>query len=148
MRNNMKPRMLNRICTHPEIIACVIGGCVGDVLLYLILGELHFRVFSPDWLSMLYLLAVAFPAAALLGCLLCWIILWPLTIVLCSRINGAPLRPGDRVIVLSGPHKGTIAEVCEITLGRGRCWMDATLNLGEDTQAFEEWLLLKIKKSE
>ena len=74
---------------------------------------------------------------------------WPLIRVICSRYNGAPLKIGDTVMILSGPEKGKIAEVWEITVGQGG-WELARLNLSEERSQkfqdiFEEYSLFKIK---
>ena len=74
---------------------------------------------------------------------------WPLVRVICSRYNGAPLKTGDQVMILSGPQKGKIFEVYEITVGQGG-WELARLDLGEERKEkfrdiFEEYSLLKIK---
>lgn len=145
--NYRKPRILNRICAHPEMIACALGACVGGILLYLCLSEVPLRTIAPNWQWMLYILALAVPAATLLGCLLGMITCWPLVRVVCSRINGVPHKPGDQVILLTGPHKGTIAEVYEIAVGQGGLEL-AVIHLGEHTQVFDQWCLFRIKRSE
>jgi len=77
---------------------------------------------------------------------------WPLIRVVCSRFNGAPLKIGDRVLILAGPHKGNTAEVYEITVGQGG-WELARLDLGQERKErfrdiFEEYSVLKVKKEE
>jgi hypothetical protein len=73
---------------------------------------------------------------------------WPLVRVICSRYNSAPLRAGDHVMVLSGPQKGTTAEVYEITVGQGG-WNLARLDIGQERRKkfadiFEQYALLKL----
>ena len=100
---------------------------------------------------MLFLLGALIPTS-LLGLFLGMFTCWPLIRVVCSRLNGAPLRPGDQVVILSGAHKGDIAEVYEITVGQGG-WNLARLDLGPErkdqfTDIFEEYSLFKIKRDE
>ncbi len=66
----------------------------------------------------LWLMAAAIPTS-LLGFFLGMFTCWPWIRVICSRFNSAPLQIGDRVLILSGPQKGTTAEVYEITVGQG-----------------------------
>ena len=68
--------------------------------------------------------------------------------VICSKYNSAPLQAGDRVLILSGPQKGTAADVYEIPVGQG-AWNLARLDFGSErhkkfTDIFEEYSLLKI----
>jgi len=102
----------------------------------------------PDWQTMLLLVWILIPSTGL-GLFLGMFTCWPLVRVICSRYNGAPLKVGDQVIILSGPDKGKLAEVYEITVGQGK-WELARLDLGQERQEkfrdiFEEYSLLKIK---
>jgi hypothetical protein len=98
------------------------------------------------------LLFVALVATSLLGFLLGAIFFyWPISEI-CRRHNGAPLKVGDQVLILSGPEKGNMAEVNGITLGQGG-QMLAMLDLGQERKGrcadlFEEYSLLKISKGE
>lgn len=148
----MKPRVLNRICAHAEIVACILGSCAFNALLYGFGREVPLRDIAPDWQYMLYLLVLAVPAATLLGALLGMFAFWPSVRVVCSRINGAPLKPGDQVLILSGAHKGTTAKVHEITLGQAG-WELARLDLGEEYKGrcadiYEEYSLLRLQRGE
>jgi hypothetical protein len=94
-------------------------------------------------------LLFAVVAATGLGCFLGMFTCWPLIRPICSRFNGAPLKTGDRVVVLAGPHEGTTAQVYEITTGQGG-WDLARLDLGpahrdKFTDVVEEYSVLKIK---
>jgi len=98
------------------------------------------------------LLALALVPTTLLGYFIGMIACWPLLRVICSRQNGAPLRSGDRVMILSGPHKGGVAKVREIIVGQGG-WELARLDLGQEgkesaADVFDEYSLLKIAKGE
>ena len=93
-------------------------------------------------------LFLAFVSASGLGFFLGMFTCWPWIRRICCRINGAPLKIGDCVLVLSRRHRGTMAQVYEITTGQGG-WDLARLDLGrlhraKFTDIFEEYSLLKI----
>ena len=102
---------------------------------------------TSDWRVALWLLAAAIPTSNL-GCFVGMLACWPWIRVICSRYNSAPLKIGDRVLILAGPQKGDMAEVYEITAGQGG-WNLARLDIGPErrkkfTDIFEEYSLLKI----
>jgi hypothetical protein len=144
------PGTLNKICAHPTIVTWVIGACVLDVgiVVALISPDSSLSTIVSDWQTILLLLWILIPSTGLgffLGMFTCW----PLVRVICSRYNGAPLKVGDHVLILTGPDKGKISEVWEITIGQGG-WKLARLNLGEEPSRkfrdiFEEYSLLKIE---
>ena len=145
----MVPSALNKICAYPVIVSWVLGASVLNVAIFssILNGESLSAIIS-DWQTILILLFTFIPATGLgffLGMFTCW----PLIRAICSRYNGAPLKVGDKVMILSGPEKGKVAEVWEITVGQGG-WELARLNLGEERSQkfrdiFEEYSLLKIK---
>jgi len=144
----MTPSVLNRICACPVVISWVIGACVLNGLV-LTLPENGVRLIdiASDWQGVVFLL-LAVVAASGLGFFLGMWTCWPWVRRICSRINGAPLKIGDRVLVLSRRHKGTTAQVYEITTGQGG-WDLARLDLGpahrdKFTDIFEEYSVLKI----
>ena len=134
------------------IVTWTLGACAFDAVLFgSLLREAPLRTIAADWQAMLYAMA-AFIPATLLGYFVGVFTCWPLIRVVCSKINGAPLEPGDQVLVLSGPHKGLIAEVYEITVGQGG-WELARLDLGIEHRErfrdiFEQYSLLRIRRSE
>jgi hypothetical protein len=144
-RNEMKPGFTNRICAHPAIICCVIGASAlnGSVLTVLSHG-VRLAEIASGWQGTLLLGQIVF-ATTLLGCLLGAVISWPV-FALCRRVNGAPLKSGDRVLILSGPHRGTATEVYEITTGQGGCAL-VRVDLGPSYKddIFEEYAVLKLK---
>jgi len=145
----MKPSLLNKICAYPVVISSVLGACALNATVFAVLfKEVSVFDVATDWRIALWLLAAALPAS-LLGYFLGMFTCWPLVRVICSRYNSAPLKPGDHVLVLSGPQKGTSAEVYEITVGQGG-WNLARLDLGWErrqkfTDLFEEYCLLKLE---
>lgn len=148
----MKPNMLHKICAHPVVVTWVLGACaLNAVLIGSLLGEVPLRTIITDW-QVMQLLLIAFIPSTLLGYFLGMFTCWPLIRVICSRINGAPLQPGDEVMILSGPDKGIIAKVYEITRGQGG-WELARLDLGIERKKrlgdlYEEYSLLKIRRSD
>ena len=148
----MRPGALNRICAHPFIIAWVFGACALNAA---IIGFLSvdgtLSAIAADWQATLFLL-VALIASSMLGLFLGMFSCGPLIRIVCSRFNGAPLKTGDQVMILSGPDKGGIADVYAITVGQGG-WELACLDLGHErrdrsTDIFEEYALLRIKRGE
>jgi hypothetical protein len=144
--------MLNRICAHAAIIACALGACALNVLLlYWVASRAPVRAVVTDWQTMLYVL-IAWIPGTLLGSLCGTMFLGQLVRIVCSKINGAPLGLGDQVMVLSGPHRGIIAEVYEITIGQGG-WELSRLDLRIEhkdrfNNIFEEYSLFKIAQRE
>ena len=148
----MTPGTLNRICAHPVIISWILGACVSNgAVIWLFSNKVSLFSAAADWQSMLCLL-IALITSSLLGYFVGMFTWWPLIRVVCSRLNGAPLKTGDQVMILSGPQKGNTAEVYEITIGQGG-WDLARLNLGHEHKTrfkdiYEAYSLLKIKRGE
>ena len=145
----MAPGPLNKICAHPIIVSWVLGACVLNTIVVasIFRGASLSAIFS-DWQTTLFLVWILVPTT-LLGYFLGMFTCWPLIRVICSRYNAAPLKAGDQVMILSGPQKGKIAVVYEITSGQGG-WDLARLDLGQErnkkfTDIFEEYSLLKLK---
>ena len=148
-RDNMTPSVLNRICARPVVVSWIIGACVLDaVVLTLPSSGVRLTSIASDWQGTAFLM-LAVVAATGLGWFLGMFTCWPWIRPICSRFNGAPLKTGDHVLILSGPHRGTTAQVYEITTGQGG-WDLARLDLGplhreKFTDIFEEYSVLKIK---
>ena len=141
--------MLHRICARPVVVSWIIGACVLYALV-LTLPSNGVRLINivSDWQGMTFLL-LAVVAATGLGFFLGMFTCWPWIRPICSMFNEAPLKTGDRVLVFAGPHRGTTAQVYEITTGRGG-WDLARLDLGpahrdKFTDIVEEYSVLKIK---
>lgn len=137
------PSVLHKICAHPVGISWAIGAGVLNVL---VLTPLICVVSTLQGVVLLLLAVVLLTG---LGFFVGMFTCWPWIRRICSRINGAPLKIGDRVLVLSRRHRGTIAEVHAITTGQGG-WELARLNLGpaerdKHTDIFEEYSVLKIQ---
>jgi hypothetical protein len=146
------PGAFNKICAHPMVVTWVIGAGVLTIAVvsYRSNAQAVISLFA-SWQGILCLLLCAVPLSGL-GFYLGMFTVWPLIRVVCSRLNGAPLQIGDKVLILSGPRKGDIAEVYEIVVGQGGQKL-ARLNLGKErgerfadiSDIFEEYSVLKIK---
>ncbi|RYD35023.1 MAG: hypothetical protein EOP86_09570 [Verrucomicrobiaceae bacterium] len=100
-----------------------------------------------DWKGTAWLLVMV-TAMTGVGLFLGVMMGFPWVMPLCGRINGAPLKVGDRVLVLSGRWRGITARVYEIIIGQGK-WELARLDLGPEERAksgdiFEPYSVLKI----
>jgi hypothetical protein len=143
---SMKPSALNKICAHPMIVTWVLGACVLDavIIISLISQSVSLSSIISDWQTMLLLVWILIPSTGLgffVGMFTCW----PFVRIFCSRYNGAPLKVGDQVLILTGPQRGKIVEIYLITVGQGG-WELANVDLGEERRdIFEEYSLLKIK---
>jgi len=144
----MTPTVLNRICARPVVVSWVIGACVLETLVLAVPSNgVRLTSIASDWQGVALLL-LAVTAAAGLGFFLGMFTCWPWIRPICSRLNGAPLKTGDRVLVLAGRHRGTTAQVYEIGTGQGG-WSLARLDLGpahrdKFTDIVEEYSVLKI----
>jgi len=145
----MVPSVLNKVCAHPMVVTWVLGACALHGVIYVsVWREVPVSALVSDWQAIL-LLVLAIIAATLLGFFVGMFTCWPLVRIICSRYNAAPLQAGDQVMILSGPEKGKIAEVYEITKGQGG-WNLAKLDLGQERaerfrDIFEEYSLFKLK---
>jgi len=150
MATDIKPGLLNKICARPSIICWVIGACLVDAAVIVSFKDVSFSSMVVDWWMMIWMLAALIPASLLgylVGMMLCWVWLRPI----CCRYNSGPLKEGDRVMILVGPLKGTVAEVYEMTKGQGG-WDLARVAIGQEgrkkgSDIFNEYSLLKISTS-
>ena len=145
----LTPGTLNKICARPVLISWAMGACALDAAIISFLSkEVSLSVIISDTQAVLFLTLALVPAT-LLGYFLGMFTCWPLLRVVCSRFNGAPLKTGDHVMILSGPHKGSTAVVYEIMTGQGGRVL-ARLDLGPERaktfkDIFEEYSVFKIK---
>jgi hypothetical protein len=146
----MQASVFNKICAHPMMVTWVLGASVLNVLVIgSIIREISFSAVISDWEMVLLLILAVVPISGFgfyLGMFTCWL---PVRIF-CSRYNGAPLKVGDQVHILSGPQKGAVANVYEIITGQGG-WELARLDLGAERakkfrDIFEQYSVLKISE--
>lgn len=142
-----KPTLKNSICAHPVALSCILGATVlnGCLLLVPINSVRLITIVSEPVGVALLLVVIA--ATSGIGCLAGMFTCWPWIRPLCSRINGAPFRPGDQVLILTGALRGTVADVCNITKGQGGwgvVWLNLPSTANDRSNLFEEYSLLKI----
>jgi hypothetical protein len=114
----MAATAFNRICAHPMAICWIVGALVLDVVLLVCpVNGGRVTMIATDWQGVAYLL-LALVATTGLGFCAGVFACWPWMRPLCSRFNGAPLKVGDRVEILTGPHRGTTTSVYEVTAAR------------------------------
>jgi hypothetical protein len=148
----MTPSVLNRICARPVVISWMIGACVLDTLVLKVPSNgVRLTSIASDWQGMSFLL-LALTAATGLGYFLGMFTCWPWIRPLCSKVNGAPFKLADSVMILTGPLRGTTAEVEDITKGQGG-WDVIWLGLGPErrkhfSNIFEEYSLFKMRRGE
>ena len=144
------PNALNKICAHPVAVSWVLGACALNAAVFgSICHGVSLSAVVFDWQTILLLVWIFIPTT-LLGYFLALFTCLPmLFMVICRRYNGAPFKAGDQVMILSGPQKGKIARVYEMTVGQAGQKL-ARVDLGQGyqnnfTDIFEEYALFKIK---
>ena len=148
----MKLNVLNRICARATVISCALGAfSVDAALLVLMSNQVSLSDITSDWLATIYLGLGLIPAG-LLGFIFGMIFFYPWVRPICSRLNGAPFKPGELVMVLTGPLKGRTAKVKEITVGQGG-WNLVLLDLAPEIvkqfgEIFEEYSLIRVSRDE
>jgi hypothetical protein len=144
----MTSRLHNKICAHPVAVSWLLGACALAGAIFILLSrEVGLASILSDLRAALFLTFGLF-LATLLGYFVGMFTCWPFIRPICSRVNGAPFKIGDHVLVLSGPEQGQTAEVYEITVGQGG-WNLVRLDFGEERRKsfrdiFEEYSLLRI----
>ena len=148
----MTPSALNKVCARPVAVSWFLGACGLDAAIVALLSkEVSLTAIMSDWRASLFLVLALIPGT-LLGYFAGMFTCWPFIRPICSRLNGAPFRVGDHVMILSGPLRGGTAEVEDITPGQGG-WGVVWLDLGPEhrktfSNIFEQYSLLKIRKGE
>ena len=138
------PSLLNKICAYPVGISWIIGACIINAVTLIKVGCIMFFNFTE-----FPYLTLTIVASTGLGFFLGMFTCWPWVRPICSKINGAPLKVGDYVQILSGTYKGTKAQVYEIVTGQGG-WELVRLDLGSGASEkfndiFETYAVFKIK---
>ncbi len=117
-RNSVKPRILHSICAHPLAISWCLGAAAIDIAIVSRIADGATDLLVVFQSGVILPLLVSLISGTLLAFLPSVVIYLPLS-SLCRKFNGAPFRVGDSVLILSGPHKGTMAEVYGTTVGQG-----------------------------
>ena len=148
----MKTAVLHQVCARPVVVSWVIGAvALLSFFLTVPMNGVRLTSIASDWQGVAALI-IGVPAVAGLGYFLGMFTCWPWIRPICGKLNGAPLKTGDSVLVLTGPHQGTTAQVYEITIGQGG-WNLARLDLGSAhrerfTDIVEEYSVFKIEEGE
>lgn len=132
----------NQVCAYPTWITWAIGAMILDTLIgasLLVQNALDGSYF--DFLTL-------FIPSTLLGYFLGMFTFWSFVRKLCSKVNGGPLKVGDRVQILRGRFKGKICDVYDTPKGQGG-WDLARIDLGAEMKntfqdIFEQYALLKL----
>lgn len=145
----MTAGLLHRLCARPTLLCWTVGALVVNAIILLVPWD-GFRlvgVATDLQGGLLVLLAVA--GGTGLGFFAGMFTCWPWIRRLCLKVNGAPFRPSDRVLILSGQHRGMDAVVDEITQGQGGqdvIWVSLRSKCGPDAHAImEEYALLRCR---
>lgn len=148
----MTAPVLNRICARPMLICWTVGALVvnGVILTAPSMGRpLISGATDPQGWA---LLIIAVIGATGLGYFLGMFTCWPWVRRFCCRFNGAPHRPGDRVVILAGPLRGLASQVEDVTTGQGGqdvLWLDLGPERGKRFgNIFEEYSLMKLRGNE
>lgn len=149
---SMTASVLNRVCARPMLICWFVGACVLNAFMLTARSSgARLTSIATDAQGSLFLI-LAVVGASGLGFFLGMFTCWPWVRALCCRLNGAPFKLGDHVVILVGPLRGTAAEVEDITKGQGG--QDVIcLDLGPErrktfSNIFEEYSLTRVRKGE
>jgi hypothetical protein len=122
--NTMKPRKIQYVLAHGIKIATIGGGLALATVV-----ALFSRGFSL-WTVLATLAAV--PLGAILG----MFFLWPGIHIICRFLNGSPLRTGDTVHILIGPHRDRTGRVYDVWPSRGQVCVDLGEQNGKAVKDF------------
>lgn len=148
----MTASLLNRVCARPMLICWVVGACILSAFMltarFTGVRLINIASDAQGWLFLILALVGITGLGFYLGMFTCW----PWVRALCCRLNGAPFKLGDHVVILVGPLRGTVADVEDITKGQGGqdvIW----LALGPEcrkgfSNIFAEYSLMRVGKGE
>ena len=144
----MKPNLIHYICARPQIVACSLGAIALNVCFHRadFSGDFLFFVITDAFVTLC--LIVSLVANVCLGMFGGMLLFWPFLRPLFSKINASSISIGDKVMVLSGPNKGMIGQVCEFVIGQGG-WRLARIDFGVDLggiKVFEIYSVFKFRK--
>jgi hypothetical protein len=101
-------------------------GVIAAITL-LILGLLDEGALVADFGVLVWIVLAAIPAA-LIGLILGVIFIWGFLSHIAALFQGWPFKVGEEVVILTGKHKNTVAQIYEIWKERGQVRVD----LGEE----------------
>jgi hypothetical protein len=138
---------LHKALAHPFRICWVIGTiCLWISITFLFLKTGTFDALTDQW-STAPLILLSYAAISGLGFYAGLFSVGWLVLKLARRVNGAPYKIGESVIVLSGPYSGKTSTIYEIAKGQGGQPVPR-VDLGEEAKQryqdlFEEYSLLR-----
>jgi len=139
----MKAPMVNRIAAHFLPIIAQAGGVTAVAILGFLYGRIGiFDVGVRLGIAVIASFAAAYAAGALIGTIFLGILLHEPF----RRIQGAPFKIGDQVMILRGSRKGKVTEVYEIwyprTQVRVRLTEDEAISVAD---VYSDYDLMKIE---
>jgi hypothetical protein len=118
----VRPPLHRRVLAHTAAVSAGIG--VVGALAILIARLYSEGTLTPQVGVLIWVVLAAMPVAAV-GWIIGIIFLWGFVLgPLVARLQGWPFAVGDRVWILSGPHKNTITAVYEVWAERGQVRVD------------------------
>jgi hypothetical protein len=139
----MKAPLINRISTYFLPIIAQSGGVLAVAVLSYLYGTLGLNdIRGVVWVAIVASIAAAYASGALIGTIFLGILLHEPF----RRIQGAPFKVGDTVMILRGPRKGKITEVYETWYPR----TEVRVRLSDDeakavADVFSDYDIMKIK---
>jgi len=140
----MKVPAINRAAAYFMQIIAQTGGVIGVATLSFLYGRMgNFEIRWGLGVAIIASIAAAYAAGSLIGTIFFGIILHEPF----RRIQGAPFKVGDQVIILKGPRKNKITEVYEVWYPR----MQVRVRLTDDeakgaADAYSDYEIMKIKQ--
>lgn len=145
MNTTRNKTITNVICSHATLLACFLG-VVSMTGLILIIASI--TIGTNQFISSFEIVPlIAFVLSIIgFGCLIGLAILWSSIRKICSKINGAPYRVMDDVLILVGGNKNKKGKVFELAKSQGG-WVVLYVNINEDAekQLLEEYEVMKIE---
>lgn len=139
----MKAPLINRISAYFLPIIAQSGGVIAVTMLSYLYGVIGLNdIRGIVWMAVIASIAAAYAVGALIGTIILGILLHEPF----RRIQGAPFKVGDTVMILRGPRKGKISEVYETWYPRTQ----VRVRLSDDeakavADVFSDYDIMKIK---
>jgi|GEM_PF-2114523 len=109
----------HKVCAYPYWISWIIGTLALWVLLtWNLFSSVSFAAVFEQWTA-IPLVILSYVATAGFGIFVGVTVVSWVVLPRCRRLNGAPYKPEERVLILSGPHAGSEALIITIEPGQG-----------------------------
>lgn len=111
--------LMHKAFAYPFVICWILGTiAIWTPLSMALASSGAFGMLFDDWTT-IPLLMLCYAATSGLGYFAgAFIVSW-IVLPVCRRLNGAPHRVGERVVVLSGPHSGRTGSIYTVATGQG-----------------------------